>query len=66
LFRRLQGAEETVTTFGDGLDEVRTVGRIAQDFAEPVNRPLKRQVAVNERISWPDALAQFLARDALV
>jgi hypothetical protein len=66
LFLRFESAKEAVASPRYRLDEMRTVGGVAQDFAEPVNRLLERQVVINERISWPDALAQFLARDDLL
>lgn len=55
--------KETVPTAWQGFDETRIVGRIAQSFAQLVDRGIQTIVEINEGILRPDLLTQFFTRD---
>jgi hypothetical protein len=57
---------EAVAMAGNGLDESRIVGRIAQHFAQPLDGHVQSVVKVNKGVCWPESGMQFLAGDDLV
>jgi hypothetical protein len=56
---------ESVAAFGQGLDEARRFGGIAQGFPQPLDGVVEAVVEIHEGIGGPDAPLQLLARDRL-
>jgi hypothetical protein len=58
-----QVPQKAVPTLGQGFDETRVFGGIAEGFAQFVNRFVEAVIEIHERIGRPKAAAQLLAGD---
>ena len=61
--RVVDGADKSIPTPRQRLDEARRLGRIAQRVAQPVDHGVQAVVEVDERATRPEPLAQLFTRD---
>lgn len=52
--------DEAIATLGQSLDETRTVSRVAEGFAQPVDRGVQAIIEIDEGVGVPDSRAQLV------
>jgi len=61
--RAVNRGNETVSAAGDGFDETRAGGRVAERFANLVYSRIQAVIEVDEGVGGPDFLAQVFTRN---
>src|SRR5439155_21087033 len=59
--RHVHFGDEAITTAGDGLDKSRASRRIAQHFANLIDRCIQTVVEINEGVGRPELVTQFFS-----